>query len=297
MIKASDKKDSFTQAIKNPLSRLIPNPKLTFKFAAYAPFIFKNFFEYYLDLLRLKKGRLIVYKLRNGLSYMCKSGTFSKDIISEIFIDKVYNPNHLDIEIKDRDNVLDIGGHIGIFSVLASKKAVYGKVFTIEPNKESFNFLKKNIEINKCVNIRPFNFGLSDETKDAVLYKRPSTPGSGSVFWIWGAKLLNTNELDEEKIKLMSINDFLSKEQIPQINFMKIDCEGSEYNILYSMEKRYLHKIRNVVIEYHNIMGNNKFTAQALMNYLRKEGFSITHKPDYKNIMYGYLYCKNKLVA
>src|SRR5579885_1432959 len=62
--------------------------------------------------------------------------------------------------ITKGDIVLDAGANVGIFSILASRKA--HKVIAIEPDPENYGYLLKNIEANHAENIIPVNIALSD---------------------------------------------------------------------------------------------------------------------------------------
>ena len=80
--------------------------------------------------------------------------------IVEIYALNVY---HTEI-IKRGDTVLDLGAGIGDFSVCASKRVgKKGRVISVEPNKEDFEFLKKNLKNNRCDNVTALNYGVSNK--------------------------------------------------------------------------------------------------------------------------------------
>ena len=78
--------------------------------------------------------------------------------IVEIYALNVY---HTEM-IKQGDTVLDLGAGIGDFSVCASKRVgESGRVIAVEPNKNDFEFLLKNIKMNGCENVVPINCGVA----------------------------------------------------------------------------------------------------------------------------------------
>ena len=62
---------------------------------------------------------------------------------------------------------------------------------------------------------------------------------------------------------------FIFEEQIEQIDFMKIDCEGSEYSIIYNLPKELFKKISNICVETHN--GKEKHHNLNSLNAYLKE--------------------------
>jgi len=67
--------------------------------------------------------------------------------------------------------IIDIGAHIGKYSIIASKINPNAKIYAIEPEKDNFNLLNKNIKLNKVKNIFPIKVALSDKKGVARLYK------------------------------------------------------------------------------------------------------------------------------
>ena len=70
---------------------------------------------------------------------------------------------------------------------------------------------------------------------------------------------------------------------------MKIDCEGAEYEILFSLSKKELEKIKKISMEFHNY---GEYTGEDLAKFLHKNGFKIKLINDGK--MFGRIYASNK---
>lgn len=125
--------------------------------------------------------------------------------------------------IEDGMSILDIGANIGYFSILWGKKFPTSTIYAFEPVKETFNILKKNIRINNCVNIFPFPFALSNENKSGFFCSSPEMRSIAS----------EKNVLDYKKVEKIPVSfiklDFFN---IENIDFVKMDAEGSEFNIL-----------------------------------------------------------------
>lgn len=123
-------------------------------------------------------------------------------------------------EIKKGDVVLDIGAHIGYYTLIFARLVgTEGRVFAFEPDPKNFSILKKNIEINGYQNVTLIQCAVSDTTGKIKLYLSNDT------------KLNTVYKLDESKkcieVETIKIDDFL-KDYHREINFIKIDIEGSE---------------------------------------------------------------------
>ena len=187
----------------------------------------------------------------------------------EIAIDTMFKINcYLQggYNIKENDTVIDIGGHIGIFSVMAT---LYGaKVLVYEPEKNNFEILRYNIK--NYSNIQAFNSMVSEQTGEADFYLNDSNVAGHNAFG--GDRKIEVHSTTLESI-LRNVN---------KVDLLKLDCEGSEYDILLSTD---LAKVQKIVMEYHGIGA-----ALELGTYLLEEGFTINKFCGNKRL--GIIQCK-----
>lgn len=107
-----------------------------------------------------------------------------------------------------------------------------GKVVSFEPNPESYEILRRNIELNKFTNVVAENVALLDEEGTLKLFIGRATKDSSSLF--------PAEEVDEERyvtVKTTTLDNYCQSHGIAP-NFVKIDAEGAEYKILKGFEKR-----------------------------------------------------------
>jgi len=233
---------------------------------------------YLKDYFGLIKNKPIIYRLRNGPKLKVRGGSTDRFILNEIWIHKSYLPNGF--EINSNDVVVDIGAHIGVFSIMAAYYANLGKVYSFEPMKENFNLLNENINLNRLSNITSFNKAVSDKDgKLKFFVSKTKNKGQNSM------TRLSENQ-EEISVDKISFKKFIKK--IPQINFLKMDCEGSEYDIFYSLNKKELAKIKKIAMEYHNY---GKGTGKELREFLEKNDFSVNMIIDGKE--FGTIYAIN----
>ena len=138
----------------------------------------KNWPTYLKDYFKKIKKKHIVYLFRNGLKIKTRAGSSDRGILTEVHILKIYQRHG--IEILPNDTVLEIGAHIGTFTILASKKAK--KVYSFEPYPENFNLLKENLALNKITNVAPIRKAITEKNGTSELYISNINTCSHSIF-------------------------------------------------------------------------------------------------------------------
>lgn len=210
-----------------------------------------------------------------GILYEQFEGSYIPEILQEIYIEKVY-----DQFFKDKKDmvVVDCGANIGIFSLYAAKYAK--KVYAIEPSKEHFETLKKNIEFNKLDKIiTPINMAVSHEN------------GAKDFFHNTNKTMFSLNEAvnntqDKETVEAIRMDTLFDKYDIKGVDFLKLDIEGSEMEVVggkgFEVATR---AIKAIVVEYHKWSGRN---PSQLITTLEDYGFDMFHIPAQATLFGGF---------
>lgn len=131
--------------------------------------------------------------------------------------------------ISNGMTVLDIGANIGYYTVqIASKVGSDGKVIAFEPNPVVLEQLKENINLNKLSNVIVVNLALSNNNGSSVFFT--PEPGKEAHGSLKGNKTFITKQ--QFNVKTEKLDDVLSKLEIHNIDFIKMDVEGAEKGIL-----------------------------------------------------------------
>lgn len=171
----------------------------------------------------------------------------------------VYDANGCDYErmgcyIREGDTVLDIGANLGIFERRARQRGA-SRVICFEPISPTFECLIENIEEKKDA----FNMGIAGSTKfmDFELHTDFVQVGGGCISSLENNK--GRNVIYTQKNLCIGINDLFQSNLFDKVDFMKIDIEGGEVDLLKNMEDRYLKDIRCIACEFHNIFSDFDF--------------------------------------
>lgn len=136
--------------------------------------------------------------------------------------------------------IIDIGAHIGLFSVIASQvTGEKGKVYAFEPAPSTYGLLQKTVAINhKESVIETFQKAVGKETGKIT-------------FFISDDQADNSNSLVQYKedrslhgidVAVTSIDNFVQEKNISRLDFIKIDVEGAEYDTLQGA----VHTLKNL---------------------------------------------------
>ena len=189
--------------------------------------------------------------------------------------------------------LIDIGAHKGESIKLFSKNFIIKKIISFEASPINFEYLKKKIEENKqgynnteivlentalgaedkIIEFNQFNESSSSTIKEidkeSKYYKRK--------FRL--INFLNNKETYQKiKIKISKLKDYIEKNNIKKINFMKIDTEGYEFEILLGLENKI--KIVDIIMFEHHYdnMIKKGYTFEDINRLLIKNNFNKIYK-------------------
>lgn len=140
------------------------------------------------------------------------------------FVDKVI------ARLDPFDIFFDIGSSIGLYSILAGKKLVNGKVFSFEPDPGNLASLRKNFQINGFQNFEIHPIAIGDKQETLRLYTAGSNAYSPSLRPVNGIP----SYVD---IEVQSIDNLLKEGKLPYPDVVKIDVEGAEMMVLRGMQE------------------------------------------------------------
>ena len=124
--------------------------------------------------------------------------------------------------VEEGNTIFDIGANIGWYSLNLAKNIKNTEVLSFEPIPKTFEYLKRNVELNHINNIKIFNFGFSDEEKEIEFYYYKEGSGNASL-----ANLSNIEGTKKIKCVVQKIDTFVPVNNY-SIDFIKCDVEGAE---------------------------------------------------------------------
>lgn len=211
---------------------------------------------------------LIDLRTKDGLTITIGQKYSDAMTVGEVFLRDNYVQG---LTLNANPVVVDLGGFVGDFALYAVKRLNARRVIVCEPSPRNWALLLKNIAangyedqiepVNKAVtNGRDVMMNVEAADQSMVTAYPPSAQPLAAVSGISLAKLLEEHNVES-------------------VDFLKIDCEGGEYEIIESTPSEVFRRIRNVVFEIHAIDGSQVRLHNAKQR-LRDEGFILHFGQD-----------------
>jgi FkbM family methyltransferase len=179
-------------------------------------------------------------------------------------------------EINPGDTVLDIGAHIGYYTLISAKIVrEHGRVFSFEANPSNYAILKKNIEVNGYHNVIAIQKAISNfQGNTKLFFEKSSNTRWSSIYNIHGeGKFI---EVDVSTI------DEILKDYTGRVDFIKLDIEGAEMAALRGMNNilKNNRKIK-IVIEFRpSILLRVGIVPREFLDFFTTKGFKIYYADE-----------------
>jgi FkbM family methyltransferase len=188
-----------------------------------------------------------------------------------IFISKYLNNNSI---------AFDIGANMGFYTLWMSKYlSKGGEIHSFEPDKNNYYRLSQNISINTIESKIVLNqLGVYRSTDR--LYISTGLDGENHI-------VDDTYEGLKTVIDAISIDDYVSINHIPKIDFIKIDVEGFELEVLKGatmlLSQKYIQVIQ---LELNKALKNSNITVDDITSFIDSIGYTICHYDVENNILF-----------
>jgi FkbM family methyltransferase len=212
----------------------------------------------------------VVVSAKGGAKFWVRVNTSDRLMIWEIWTAKVYDDARL--LIGEEDTVLDIGAHIGAFSVRAARLAHRGRVYAYEPSSKNHDMLTRNRALNGVENLHIENSAVSHTAGQMTLY----TPADNAIM----GSLLQSVSSFSESVHVTTLHNIVVENSIQRIDLLKVDVEGAEYDILFGCPAKTLAKVQRIVMEYHEFDGEKRRHLD-LIHLLEEHGFVVAVENGY----------------
>ncbi len=258
-------KNSNEREIKKKLKKynIFHHEELLFQCSRYL-FTFENKFEDF-TVKESKKGLEVSFL--NFIFDINSSEEFL--ILKEIYIDNEYR------FICNEDCILiDIGANVGFASMYFSQLDNVQKIYSFEPVKDTFEIAENNLKRNNIMKISQFsNFGLGNFEREEQFLFNNNAKGNCGIRGQLSPSYQDEKDYEKRTVLIKRASDVLEPIFNENKNFkivLKMDCEGSEYEILENLYNSYLLKrIHIIILEWHDL------GAEILENYLKDNNYTI----------------------
>lgn len=200
-----------------------------------------------------------------------------ESVFREIFLDRDYRVVE-EIIVKAKTPILDIGGHIGLFSLYAATLNPHVNIFTFEPEEKNYQHLKHHLKTNNVRNVQTKMLAVSDKDGEGEIFISEDSHNHSLVSG--GEK--------KQKISITTLDRLMEKNRLENISLAKMDCEGAEYDIILGTPDDTLSKIKSFYIEYH--IYNAEMNPQKISQKLKNLGYNVKQSQSSYSKNLGFIF-------
>ena len=242
------------------------------------------------------------YELPNKMEIAYQSRVELPHFYEDIFEKQVYLRHG--ITLREGDCVFDVGANIGLLTLFIAGNFRNIDIYAFEPAPPLFEILSANAAWH-APTARLFNCGLSSETRDATFTFYPNSSGMSSFYGdeqeekeVLRAIMQNqlhkgmegmesvieyADDILAERLKsqtftchLETLSNIIRKHQVERIDLLKVDVQKCEEEVILGIAEGDWKKIRQIVIEVHDVDGR----LERMIAQLKNQEYQVTVEQD-----------------
>lgn len=179
---------------------------------------------------------------------------------------------------KDCRFIVDAGANVGIFAVWAAKRCPGCQIVSLEPCTQTCALLEKNIRSTGLSDrVQVLQLGLAAQSGEREFRMEGPSPNRGLVL---------TSSPDQPasshvaKIQCTTLAEFAEQHCPRTVDFLKMDIEGSEWEVLLSSDRATLRRFRLMQVEYHEVNATLGYSPEKLIRHMESAGHHLIHREE-----------------
>ena len=217
--------------------------------------------------LRQKNPGERILHFRDGLNVVCRGATRDWDVVHELLFARSYDRAMNFLKSSPANSiVLDLGGNIGLFSLLAATANFGSQIHAYEPGPPNIQIFEKNLAANPALagRIHLHREAVGGNTRAVEWFFDSSNPGGSGLFTTNGEKF---------SVQIHALAEVVHA--LPgRVRLAKIDIEGAEFELLAETPAEIWQRIDAVSLELHDDP-DKKFSQPEFLKRMESLGFTI----------------------
>jgi FkbM family methyltransferase len=229
---------------------------------------FTNWWIYYAEKMGLLTPSEFLFITRTGVSIRVPNQLYPE--FKSIFLRQHYLEGVV-LPLPECPTIIDVGANVGFFSLFAASKWG-GQIFAYEPVQANYEEMVHNVKANPHATIKCRHMAVSGVSGVIeILFDHCTTALTTTA--TASPSVHKTGKTEE--VKAVTLLDIFEQEGLRTVDLLKMDCEGSEFSILYQTSPETLKRISQMAIEVHGNRDADNHNANALKEFLTATGFTV----------------------
>jgi len=217
----------------------------------------------------LKNNRIYTYDYKNGMRISFRAGTHDTQIHVEVIGNDTYSKRIVG-DIRKMSRCVDLGAQTGVFTLHLLFKNKNLRIVSVEAVAENLALARKNIEQNGFLRqVQILHRAAWGKSGDTLVMNISSVNSGGH-----SAVRSGHGYTDGGTVETISLKDIVDGQSV---DLLKLDIEGSEYEVLNNADKETLSRIAEIIMELHGSPEQN----DALARHLSHNGFILRREAGY----------------
>lgn len=199
-------------------------------------------------------------------------------LFKELFMEDVYEIDALVKDLPSTPVVIDIGANVGFFDIQLLSKIENATIYAYEPIPANVRTLQNTLQQNPRLeqSVRLFPVAVTGKPLDKLELFAETDETSQVV----ASAISGFHENNSRKITVpcTSLTDIIQNNDLQSIDFLKMDCEGSEYDIMYHTDRALIRRIKKMMIEVHDL-DKDRNNISAFNQYVQALGYKTRYSP------------------
>jgi len=194
----------------------------------------------------------VVVEVPDRMMHTAKELFFTDDYRLDMIKEKV-------IGYSDNPVIVDVGGNVGYFSAFCLTRFPKAKVISVEPIPKNLKLLNTNRQLNPNADWIIKEGAVSGSDGHIII----NFDNSDSFTTAASAYDMNAGD-DTIHVRSIHLKKLMEEQNLSRIHILKLDCEGSEYDVLYSLSNELLSRIAFITMESHEVDKDRKNNGELL---------------------------------
>ena len=187
--------------------------------------------------------RLSHVQFRNGLDLSCPPELDMAFLFNEIWVERAYSIHGY--QVAPRWNVIDVGANVGVFAALAASSDPSVRVVACEPHPGNAAWLRANLQRSRLTNVVVKEVAVAGSRQTRDLFTHPTN---------WLVHSLQPGiDVQRQPVTCQTLEEQIAELPGTTCDLLKLDCEGSEHEILEACDESTLRRVLRIVAEFHPV--------------------------------------------
>lgn len=202
----------------------------------------------------------------------------------------VFARRHYPVEAADRV-IVDVGANLGFFTLYAARQAPAARIIAVEPFPETcrrlrellaHNHIEQRVTVLNCaVAAQPGPAKMDSAEGIPSVYRRIQSESAASLNLNPGHRRIDANSANPGvPILKRTLGDALEAAGVEEVDLMKMNIHGSEYEVLLGTPPSVMRRIRKIAVQYHEGPASSGMVKGSLFTHLGELGFRLVSDRD-----------------